>query len=127
MNRKGLSTIWYNTLSKTGFIIGIVKIEDCGEIKYYIGLGEGKDEDADIDMVLEKGTRFFPAAFKEAKAIENEIKLRTLQELIFSDAFKQKEKVVAIDSSTFEEIKGKEVKLKIPSKVLKEIEEELTK
>ena len=65
--RKVLRAIWYNTLSKTGFIIGIVKVEDHGEIKYYIGLGEGQDEKTDIDMFLEKGTRFFPASFKEVK------------------------------------------------------------
>lgn len=67
MDSKVLGANWYNTLSKTGFIIGIVKVEDYGEIKYYIGLGEGQDEETDINMVLEKGTRFFPAAFKEVK------------------------------------------------------------
>lgn len=125
--RKVLSATWYNQFALSGAIIGIVKVEDYGEIKYYIGLGEGQDEKWDIDLVLRNGARFYTEAFKEAKTIENEIKLRTLQELIFRDAFNRKEKVIAIDSSTFEEIKGKEVKLKIPSKVLKEIEEELTK
>lgn len=46
---KILGANWYNTLSKTGFIIGIVKVEDHGEIKYYIGLGEGQDEETDTN------------------------------------------------------------------------------
>lgn len=125
--RKVLSATWYTPFALSGAIIGIVKVEDYGKIKYYIGLGEGQDEKRDIDMVLRNGARFYPEVFKEAKPVEAERKLRNLQELIFSDAFKRKEKVIAIDSSTFEEIKGKEVKLNIPSTVLKEMEEELTK
>lgn len=57
--RKVLSATWYTPFTKNGIIIGIVKVEDNGEIKYYIGLGEGQDEKWDIDMVLKNGARFY--------------------------------------------------------------------
>lgn len=44
---------------------------------------------------------------------EAEKKLRNLQEFIVNDAYRRKEKVIAIDSETFEEVRGKEVRLKI--------------
>lgn len=42
-----------------------------------------------------------------------ERKLYNILSLIIEDADKRKEKVIAIDSKTFKEIKGKEVKIKI--------------
>ena len=44
---------------------------------------------------------------------DTERKLYNILSLIVDDADKSKEKVVAIDSKTFKEIKGKEVKIKI--------------
>ncbi len=57
---------------------------------------------------------------------ETKRKLRNLQEMIVSDAYKRKEKVIAIDSETFEEIKGKEVRLRISNKALEAMKEELS-
>lgn len=57
---------------------------------------------------------------------ETKRKLRNLQEMIVSDAYKRKEKVIAIDSETFKEIKGKEVRLRISSKALEAMKEELS-
>lgn len=56
---------------------------------------------------------------------KTETKLRNLQQMIISDAEKRKEKVIAVDSETFEEIKGKEIKIKISSKALQAMAEEL--
>lgn len=58
---------------------------------------------------------------------EAERKLRSLQELILSDADRRKEKVIAIDAETFEEIKGKEIKLRISSVALEAMKNDLTK
>lgn len=56
---------------------------------------------------------------------EIERKLRNLQQMIFNDALKRKEKVIAIDAETFEEIKGKEVRIKVSSVALQGIAEDL--
>ena len=58
---------------------------------------------------------------------ETEKKLRNLQELIVSDAYRRKEKVIANALETFEEVKGKEVRLKISNTALEAMKEELTK
>lgn len=58
---------------------------------------------------------------------EIERKLRDLQKLITSDAIRRKEKVIAIDAETFEEIKGKEVRLKVSSIALEAMKNDLTK
>lgn len=42
-----------------------------------------------------------------------------------SDAERRKEKVIGIDAATFEEVKGKEVKIKISSKALQAMVEDL--
>lgn len=65
--RKVLSATWYTPFTLSGAIIGIVKLEDYGEIKYYIGLGEGQDEKWDIDLVLKNGARFYPEVFEEVE------------------------------------------------------------
>ena len=58
---------------------------------------------------------------------EIERKLRDLQKLIISDAIRRKEKVIAIDVETFEEVKGKEIKLRISSVALEAMKNDLTK
>lgn len=56
---------------------------------------------------------------------EIERKLRNLQQMIFNDALRRKEKVIAIDAETFEETKGKEVRIKVSSVALQGIAEDL--
>ena len=58
---------------------------------------------------------------------EVERKLRDLQKLIISDAIRRKEKVIAIDAETFEEVKGKEIKLRVSSIASKAMKNDLTK
>lgn len=58
---------------------------------------------------------------------EIERKLRNLQQMIYNDALKRKEKVIAIDAETFEEIKGKEVRIKVSSVALQGMAEDLGK
>lgn len=58
---------------------------------------------------------------------EVERKLRDLQKLITSDAIRRKEKVIAIDAETFEEVKGKEIKLRVSSIALEAMKNDLTK
>lgn len=62
-----------------------------------------------------------------------ERKLYNILSLIVKDAEKRKEKVIAIDSKSFNEIKGKEVKIKISAESLelmkkdvKELKNEIT-
>lgn len=54
-----------------------------------------------------------------------ERKLYNILSLIVEDAEKRKEKVIAIDSKTFEEIKGKEVKIKISTESLESMKKML--
>lgn len=49
---------------------------------------------------------------------DTERKLYNILSLIVEDANKRKEKVIAIDSQTFKEVKGKEVKIKISKESL---------
>lgn len=56
---------------------------------------------------------------------KEEKKLYNILSLIVDDAERRKEKIIAIDSKTFEEIKGKEVKLKISSVSLEGMEKDL--
>lgn len=56
---------------------------------------------------------------------ETERKLRSLLELILSDADRRKEKVIAIDPETYEEVKGKEIKLRISSVALEAMKNDL--
>ncbi len=58
---------------------------------------------------------------------EIERKLRDLQKLIISDAIRRKEKVIAIDAETFEEVKGKEIKLRVSSIALEAMKNDLIK
>ena len=52
---------------------------------------------------------------------DTERKLYNILSLIVDDADKRKEKVIAIDSKTFKEIKGKEVKIRISVESLESI------
>ena len=54
---KVLGTWWYGT-------IGIVKVFNGYEVKYYIGTGYGQDEKEDIDKILKHGSRFYPEVFE---------------------------------------------------------------
>lgn len=58
---------------------------------------------------------------------ETEKKLRNLQEIIVNDAYRRKEKVIAIDPETFEEVRGVEVTIKISNTALKAMREDLSK
>lgn len=58
---------------------------------------------------------------------EAEKKLRNIQEIIVSDAYRRREKVIAIDPETFEEVRGVEVRLKISNTALKAMREDLSK
>ena len=54
---KVLDAWWYGT-------IGIVKVFNGFEVKYYIGTGYGQDEKEDIDKILKYGSRFYPEVFE---------------------------------------------------------------
>lgn len=58
---------------------------------------------------------------------ETEKKLRNIQEIIVNDAYRRKEKVIAIDPETFEEVRGVEVRFKISNTALKAMREDLSK
>lgn len=62
---KVLNAVWYATFTGNVDLIGIVKVDDGFEIKYYIGTGNGKDEYKDIKRIIEYGDRFYPGVFKE--------------------------------------------------------------
>ena len=53
------------------------------------------------------------------------VKFLNLLKLILNTSDKVKEKVIGYDSKTFEEIKGKEIKLLIPIETLLEMEEDI--
>lgn len=54
-----------------------------------------------------------------------ERKLYNILSLIVEDADKRKEKVIAIDSKTFKEIRGKEVKIKISRESLESMKKDV--
>lgn len=55
---KVLDAWWYNGT------IGIIKVFNGYEVKYYIGTGYGQDEKEDIDKILRFGSRFYPEVFE---------------------------------------------------------------
>ena len=57
---KVLGAWWYGT-------IGIVKVFNGFEIKYYIGTGYGQDEKEDIEKIVKYGSRFYPEIFEREK------------------------------------------------------------
>lgn len=60
---KILGATWYSPWTTNLDIIGIVKVNDYGEIKYYIGTGAGENEQEDIENIVEKGAKFYPEYF----------------------------------------------------------------
>lgn len=50
-----------------------------------------------------------------------------MQDIIARDAVRRREKVIAVDSKTFENIIGKEVRLMLTSEILSEINEDIRK
>lgn len=54
-----------------------------------------------------------------------ESKLYNILSLIVDDADKRKEKVIAIDSKTFKEIRGKEIKIKISVESLESMKKDI--
>lgn len=54
-----------------------------------------------------------------------ERKFYNILSLIVEDAEKRKEKVIAIDSKTFKEVKGKEVKIKISTESLESMKKDI--
>lgn len=54
---KVLGVWWYGT-------IGIVKVFNGFEVKYYIGTGYGQNEKVDINKILKYGSRFYPEVFE---------------------------------------------------------------
>ena len=56
---------------------------------------------------------------------KNNNKLRNLQMAILADAENRKEKVIAVNKKTFEEVKGKEIMLRLTTELLEEMEKEI--
>ena len=56
---------------------------------------------------------------------DTERKLYNILSLIIDDADKRKEKAIAIDSKTFKEVKGKEVKIKISVESLESMKKDI--
>lgn len=56
---------------------------------------------------------------------DTERKLYNILSLIVDDANKRKEKVIAIDSKTFKEVKGKEIKIKISVESLESMKKDV--
>lgn len=54
-----------------------------------------------------------------------ERKFYNILSLIVEDADRRKEKVIAIDSKTFKEVKGKEVKIKISTESLESMKKDI--
>lgn len=57
----------------------------------------------------------------------NNKKLKNLQRAILADAENRKEEVIAVNKKTFEEIKGKEIKLKFTTETLEKMAEEINR
>lgn len=51
---------WFNGRS----CVGIVRVNNGYEVKYYIGVAKGYDEDEDVQFITAFGTTFPPAAGK---------------------------------------------------------------
>ncbi len=56
---------------------------------------------------------------------KNNNKLRNLRMPILADAESKKEKIIAVNKKTFEEIKGKEIMLRFTTELLEEMEKEI--
>lgn len=60
-----VNAIWYSPFTASLDYVGIVEVEDHGETKFYIGTGDGLDEEKDIQQILKFGCRFYPEVFKK--------------------------------------------------------------
>lgn len=58
-NLKVLGSIWFG-------LLGVVKAQDkiTGELKIYIGMGDGENENEDIEQILAWGKKYTPEHFK---------------------------------------------------------------
>lgn len=56
-NQELVDVLWFNTRKGTQ---GLVKCKDLTtkEIKFYLGIGEGSDEDEDIKRIIDWGAKF---------------------------------------------------------------------
>ena len=52
---KILDSVWF---TQYAHCIGIVKVQTYDEIKFYIGVGNGRDQKADEQFIAERGARF---------------------------------------------------------------------
>ena len=73
----------------------------------------------DLAQAYEDG---YQKGLKENK--KNNYRLRNLQIAILADADNRKEEVIAVNKKTFEEIKGKEIRLKFTTETLEKMAEE---
>lgn len=55
-----LDTFWYYPAFSGRTNIGIVKVRDGYETKFFIGAVSGIDEKKDIEDILVRGSRFYP-------------------------------------------------------------------
>lgn len=51
--------------------------------------------------------------------------LINLKKAIVEDAERRKEKVIAVDAKTFKDVKGKEIRLKLTTKLLEEMKKDI--
>ena len=49
---------WYTPPNPYNFCIGIVTIDDGFQVKSYIGIAQGIDEEEDLKYIVEHGTPF---------------------------------------------------------------------
>ncbi len=61
---KVLNAVWYTPFTTNIDTIGIIKVDTGFEIKYYIGTGYGKNEEEDIQRIVNYGDRFYPEVFE---------------------------------------------------------------
>lgn len=64
---KIIKTVWYSLFTYNPHTVGVVKVEDDGEIKYYLGTGLGIESKKDAKQIVENGYRFYPEIFCECK------------------------------------------------------------
>lgn len=60
-----INATWYTPWTGNLEVIGIVKITNGFEEKYYIGTAKGDNEQEDIKQIIKFGARFYPETFKE--------------------------------------------------------------
>lgn len=52
--------------------------------------------------------------------------LINLKKAIVEDAERRKEKVIAVDTKTFKDVKGKEIRLKLTTEILEKMKKDIT-